>query len=271
MVGPGAGSPAIDRVHHAVVGSTNDLAKSLAANGLKRPLLVSADEQTDGRGRHGRAWASPVGGAWMTLVWPGVAGAGDVLATAPLVAGLALADAIDAVLTDAGAGHDPAAVRIKWPNDVLLDGKKTGGVLCEREVRPSSGLSAPLIVGVGVNVNNDPAELGRALGASPRVPATSLAAFADRVLEPSALIDAFAGRAVSLLGRLTASGFTPELRRAVESRMAYRDGAPVRIGEVGVGVVAGLDAEGRLVVRGDDGSERSYASGEVRLGGPADV
>jgi len=253
----------IDRVHHERVGSTNDIAKTLASEGLRRPLLISAEEQTRGRGRMGRAWSSPQGGAWMTLVWPGVPDDDrDVLSTAPLVVGLAVADTIDAMLRNANDRHDSQHVQIKWPNDVLLGGKKVAGVLCEREVGPSGG--SPLIVGVGVNVANDTSSLGSADG-PPRFPPISISEFAGVVVRPADVVDAFVDRVVPLLERLVHSGFTPELRRAIEDRMAYIKDGIVRIGRSEPAEVLGVDDAGRLRVRFADQSEARYASGEVRI------
>lgn len=256
-------------MHHAVVGSTNDLAKVLAANGLERPLLVSADRQTDGRGREGRKWASPLGGAWMTLAWPVPTNAPDDhvrVTTAPLVVGLAVVDAIDAVMRAAMPTYDPSSVRIKWPNDVLLAGKKIAGVLCERELRPGDkNHTSPLMVGVGINVNNSAHETAQDLGDNPRVPATSLAEYTKASIEPAAVIEAFAERVGALLGLLGTGGLTPELCAAIESRMAFIGGPPVRIGDT-FGVVQGIDATGRVRVRTNDGTERAFASGELRFG-----
>jgi len=262
----------IERIHHERVGSTNDLARSLARGGVDRPVLISADRQTDGRGREGRRWASPIGGAWMSLIWPAAHGRAHPAAAA-LVAGLAIADAIADALRAVTPRHDPSGVRLKWPNDVLLDGRKAAGVLCERELTPGRP-PGPLVIGVGVNVANDPGALAGELGEPVRTPATSLSAHAFAPISPASVVDAFAIRAEALLSRLDAEGFAPRLRAAVESRLVHGPGTAVGMPEGGsggasvggAGVVVGLDAEGRLEVRGNDGVVRAFASGEIRLG-----
>ena len=154
-------------IHHEVLGSTNDAAREAASawgrlcdadghgNTASRtsasaaPTLVTAAEQTAGRGRNGRAWQSPRGGAWMSIAWPWrttlVNGAAEnALRALPLVVGLGVRDgllhAIDTTPPPAADRRPaaPPALRIKWPNDLLLTHPDTGvdhklaGILCER-------------------------------------------------------------------------------------------------------------------------------------------
>ena len=127
------------RVHYRQTDSTNDRARELAARGAPHLTLVTAREQSAGRGRQGRAWVAPPGAALlMSLVLRSY----DELA--PLRAGVAVSDV---------AG--PLA-RVKWPNDVLLDGRKLAGILVEVQ-----GPTA--LVGVGVNLTWAPPE-GAMLG-----------------------------------------------------------------------------------------------------------
>ena len=121
--------------------STNDDAWDAAASGARDGMLVIADHQTRGRGRSGRVWLDTPGAglAMSLLLHPGCdAGA---FATAPLVAGLALARALDGLGVDA---------ELKWPNDLLLGGRKLAGMLCESR-RRAEGTQA-FVLGVGVNV-----------------------------------------------------------------------------------------------------------------------
>src|SRR5215217_5816600 len=125
------------RLHYRVIGSTNARARDLAAAGAAHGTLVSTDHQTAGRGRQGRGWVGPPGRALaLSLVLR------DLDPLIPLRAGLAVADL---------AG--PAA-RVKWPNDVLLDGRKVAGILVEG--RPQEGWA---VLGIGVNAAVDPDEL----------------------------------------------------------------------------------------------------------------
>ncbi len=125
------------RLHLRRTDSTNARARELATAGAPHGTLVTAREQTAGRGRQGRSWSAPPGRALlMSLV------VRDQAALLPLRAGLAVADV---------AGPE---ARVKWPNDVLVDGRKVAGVLVES--RPLEGWA---VVGIGLNVAVDPAEL----------------------------------------------------------------------------------------------------------------
>jgi len=128
--------------------STLDAIHDLGAQGAPAGSVVIAEEQTAGRGRDGRTWRSPLGGVWLgMLVRPPFPDAGIL----SLRAGLVVADVADELL-----GRTPAA--LKWPNDVLLDGRKLAGILCE--ARWQGDAPQWLALGIGINVANEiPAEL----------------------------------------------------------------------------------------------------------------
>lgn len=138
--------------------STNADAMRLARAGEALPLWVSAKRQTEGRGRAGRSWVSGDGNLQASLA---------ALCTAPLpaagqlslVAGVALVDAIQSLSPASASG---GAVRLKWPNDLLIGGAKAGGILVECTTLPNrAGFVA--VIGFGVNVASAPANLGRAV------------------------------------------------------------------------------------------------------------
>jgi BirA family transcriptional regulator, biotin operon repressor / biotin---[acetyl-CoA-carboxylase] ligase len=217
------------RVHYRETTSTNDRARELAAAGVPHGAVVTASLQTAGRGRHGRAWSAPAGSSLLLSL---VLRTFDALL--PLRAGLAVADV---------AG--PHA-RVKWPNDVWLEGLKVAGILVE--ARPADGWA---VLGIGVNValnvRDLPPELHGTAGTLGRArhelePTLSelLAALAVRLDEPvDDVIEALRGRDALL-----------------ERPVAWNGGA---------GVGAGIDAAGGLRVRLPDGGERVLESGEVRL------
>jgi BirA family biotin operon repressor/biotin-[acetyl-CoA-carboxylase] ligase len=128
--------------------SSLDVVHELGARGVAHGATVIAEEQTAGRGRDGRTWRSPYGGVWLAmLLRPGSAEIGAL----SIRAGLVVADVVDDLF------GRPAA-RLKWPNDVLLEGRKVGGVLCE--TRWQGDVPQWLALGVGINVANElPAEL----------------------------------------------------------------------------------------------------------------
>ncbi len=225
MTGP-IGSP---RVHYSETDSTNERARELAAAGTPDGTLVTASEQSAGRGRQGRRWTAPRGRALLcSLVIR------DPPRLLPLAAGVAVAEV---------AG--PQAL-VKWPNDVLVDGLKVAGILVEG--RPQEGWA---VLGIGVNValrdEDFPPELaGRAgtLG-----------------LEPDAVEPTLELLLNSLERWLPA---TPdEVLEAVRGRDALLD-RPVRWSG-GEGRGAGIDSEGRLLVATDDG-QVALDAGEVHLG-----
>ena len=203
-----------DVEYHDALPSTNDRARELAADGAS-DVVVLADRQTGGRGRRGREWSSPAGGVWASLVVrPDVSPA-----RAPL---LTLAAAV--AVTDAAreAGVDAA---IKWPNDCIVPreddasgrgGAKLAGVLTEMEGEASR--VSWVVLGVGVNVDVDPAELdGDATSVRAEAGDVSRRVFAQRVLErfdalrgdPDAILDAWRERATTVGQRVrveTANG-----------------------------------------------------------------
>jgi BirA family transcriptional regulator, biotin operon repressor / biotin---[acetyl-CoA-carboxylase] ligase len=122
------------RVHHRVTDSTNERARALAAAGAPHGTLVTADEQTAGRGRQGRVWAAPPGAALLMSVV-----LRDAPPTLPLAAAVAVCEAL------------PVDAAIKWPNDIWVGRRKLAGILVE--ARPQEGWA---VLGIGVNVSDAP-------------------------------------------------------------------------------------------------------------------
>jgi BirA family biotin operon repressor/biotin-[acetyl-CoA-carboxylase] ligase len=226
--GPRLGRP---RLHLRATTSTNDRARALAAAGAPHGTLVTAAAQTAGRGRQGRTWSAPPGRALLCSLVLRDAAAAPFL---PLVAAVAVAEACG-----------PAA-RIKWPNDVLLDGRKVAGILAEG--RPQEGWA---VLGIGVNVAVDPADLPAEL----RATAATLGR-APAGVEPF-LVDLLAALEAAL--SLPASAVLDAWR----ARDALR-GHEVRWAG-GRGTAAGLDGAGRLVVRLPGGGRTELDAGEVHL------
>lgn len=134
--------------------STQDEAHRLASGGAPHGTAVGARIQTAGRGTRGRTWVSSPGGLWLSVIARPVPG--DGIPVMSLRVGIALADFVDTVLArDRGSSNHPAVlppVRLKWPNDLLLDGRKLGGVLCE--ARWQGDRLSWIVVGIGLNVHN---------------------------------------------------------------------------------------------------------------------
>jgi BirA family transcriptional regulator, biotin operon repressor / biotin---[acetyl-CoA-carboxylase] ligase len=218
----------VPRVHYRVTDSTNARARSLAIAGAPHGAVVTAGEQSAGRGRQGRTWSAAPGRALLCSIV-----IRDPVPLLPLAAGVAVAEVVG-----------PLA-RLKWPNDVLVEGRKVAGILVEG--RPQEGWA---VVGIGLNVAlrvaDFPAELRETAGTLGRSPAD---------VEPTL---------VAVLGRLEEwiSVDSDLLVRSVRDRDALY-GRGVRWAD-GRGVGAGIDAEGRLLVATDGGTV-ALDAGEVHL------
>ena len=231
------------------VASTNDEARELALAGADHGTAVVAGEQTRGRGTKGRVWHSPPGlGLYASFILRGpAAGPVPFLHLLPLAAGLA---ASDAVLAAVGV-----AVRLKWPNDLVHDGKKLGGILSEGVSGGPAGDFA--VVGVGINVGHDPPDFPADLRAS----STSLRIIGGRAVTIASVFDGLC-RALDCWYNALARGDKGSVIRTFEARMAFPAGRPIRVTTAAgtfTGICRGLDEDGRLVV------ERAGAAGMVAL------
>ena len=126
------------------VDSTNEYAKELIGQGCLEGTIVLSEIQTGGKGRLDRKWESPKGGLWMSICLKPKGGlVGDKLGIIPLLTGCAAARAVE--------GLSEKNARVKWPNDVMINGKKMAGILSESILQ---GEDRWVIVGIGINVNN---------------------------------------------------------------------------------------------------------------------
>lgn len=218
------------RLHLRLCASTNDLARQLAAAGAPHGTVVTATAQSAGRGRQGRVWvAAPGRSVLMTLVLR------DPPALLPLAGAVAVAQTCG----------DQAG--IKWPNDVLIDGRKVAGILAEG--RPREGWA---VLGIGLNVAVDHADFPPEL----RDTATTLGRAPSEV-EP--MLDLLLDRLDDVLA-LEAG----DLLDAYRARDALR-GQEVHWA-TGHGTADGVDGEGRLVVALPEGGRTTLDAGEVHLG-----
>lgn len=217
-----------------------ELAHQLAADGAAHGSAVIADRQVAGRGQRGRAWASDLGGLWMSVVLRPVRV--DAFEALSLRIGLALATTLERALPGL------AAVGLKWPNDLLLRGRKVGGILTE--ARWVGAQCQWVVVGLGLNVTN-------ILPPALTTIATTLADEAAGA-EVSALVAPVLA-AVQQAGR-SAGPLTASELDAFHARDVLR-GQPVR--EPVVGTAAGIAADGALLIRGPDGATVPCRGGVV--------
>jgi BirA family biotin operon repressor/biotin-[acetyl-CoA-carboxylase] ligase len=219
------GSP---RLHLRIVDSTNERARELAARGAPHGTLVTASAQTAGRGRQGRTWTAPAGSALLSSVV-----IRDPPRLLPLAAGAAVADVVG------------SEARLKWPNDVLVDGRKVAGILVEG--RPQERWA---VVGIGLNVAIEPDD------------------FPPELRETAGTLGLGAGAIEPTLDRLLRAlerwlpAADSELLDAVRARDALL-GQTVRWSG-GEGRGAGIDDGGRLLVQTEAG-QVALDAGEVHL------
>lgn len=253
-------APIVER--HERLGSTQDRLRELANQGAPVGSRVRAEEQTGGRGRAGKPWASERGaGLWVSVLLPGPAP--DRPAGYPLAIGVRLAMAFEA--------RWGGRLAIKWPND-LLDrpgGKKLGGILCETvSVRTESGRRGRqrVMAGIGINVAAAPAG------------ATTLEAWVDASGSCAIAVDEVEDRVLGALARwMQPAAVPPGLDEELHRELIRRDalaGRRVRVdpGPVGSsgleGIASGIDPSGALLLGVDrDGgvTEERVWSGSVRL------
>lgn len=230
----------------ATTGSTNDDARQAAAQGAPSGALFVADAQESGRGRGAHRWHSPPGSnIYLSLIArPAISPA--LMAPISLVVGVALALTVDDLL----GGSERAA--IKWPNDVYVDARKLAGILVEASTRGDA--SPELIIGVGLNVSLEtfPDDLAER--------ATSLKRLGCEQLDRNEIVARLIYGIETQLSAYEGRGM-PSILEQLERRDFLR-GRPVTVGEVS-GTAAGIDEQGRLIIRDGEGQRQPLWSGEV--------
>lgn len=222
-----------------IVGSTQDCLQEFALRGDPAGTAVLAAEQTSGRGRRGRTWVSPRGGLWLSVLCrPTSEPAIEVLS---LRVALAVAEVVES------HAHN-VVLELKWPNDLILDDRKLGGILCEAHWQGES----PAWVGVGLGLN-----LGNPIPAELTSQAVALSHYAPQVTPTSIapdLVKAIVG----------ASQIDRMLSPAEVAQFSNRDWLLGReIAEPTIGVADGISREGLLRVRGAEGKHQMVRAGEV--------
>lgn len=235
-------------------GSTNDDAKELSASYPEGTVFI-AEIQSSGKGRIGRDWSSPPGGVFMSVLLRPAILPSRVPALS-LVAGYSVAKAIRD-----GLGLD---AQVKWPNDVLVDGRKICGILCE--MRAELDRVADVVVGIGVNAN-------LAVDALPpcvRETGTSLRELLGRTVDRNSLIADILNHLESAYGEFLVSGLTtlgPRItelcaflgRPVVMRNLTARDQGETH------GTLQGIDSQGRVLLSTPGGNVKSFSAGDLSL------
>ncbi len=230
--------------------STNTLAMEMAATGAREGTVVAADSQSGGKGRLGRRWISPKGNLYVSVVLrPDIPSY-----KAPLITIMGAVATASAIRT--ACALTPG---IKWPNDILIDGRKVGGLLTEMSAEPDR--IKHIVLGIGVNVNSDPAQLP----ADIRPFTSTIAAEAGRPINRTFLLRQilqdlehwyriFLHDAADVLTEWRALNTTIGKRVAIAGA-----GAPLE------GLAENIDNDARLIVRLDDGNAYTVAAGDVTI------
>jgi birA, biotin-[acetyl-CoA-carboxylase] ligase region len=225
--------------------STNEEAKRRAQTGEAGPLWIVARAQTAGRGRRGRAWTSAEGNLFTTGLFRLDASPGRA-AQLSFAAALAVGDVAASVV--------PAElVKLKWPNDVLIDGRKISGILLESGAHPDGGLW--LAVGIGINLAHHPNDSER--------PATDLAAHGGSVTAEQA-VEQLAARFEHWRSVWAQQGFAPIRQAWLARAWGLGERCTARLdGETLEGVFADLAEDGSLTLDLNDGRRRLVSAGDV--------
>jgi BirA family biotin operon repressor/biotin-[acetyl-CoA-carboxylase] ligase len=237
------------------VDSTNTHARQLGERGAIDGTLVVAAEQTGGRGRHGRHWHSPRGNFYGSLLLRPEMKLADA-ASLSLVIGLSALVAIEAV---AGQGLD---IVVKWPNDLLLGGRKLAGILLEG-ASTADGSCAWLVAGLGVNLASHPG--------NPVYPSAALADVGIQGVTPDIFLTSYLAALSRNLPLWRAEGFAP-FRQAWLARAAGL-GRPVslRVGDVAHhGLLADLGMDGSILIESPAGCLECFTAGELFFTAQAD-
>jgi BirA family biotin operon repressor/biotin-[acetyl-CoA-carboxylase] ligase len=229
---------------HEEVGSTNALAAQAATRGVPEVHAVLADLQTAGRGRRGRSWTAPAGTSLLLSLLVRPAAQREAVGLLPLMTGLALVEAVEERCPG-------LPVALKWPNDLLVGGRKAAGILVE-------ALGGACVVGVGVNVDwrgvHRPPELAGAVSLA------EAGCEADRWRLFAALVERFGGRYQAWRG--DPAGFLPDYRARCSTL-----GTAVRVTGLGAdpleGTAEGMDPDGALRVRDRSGRTVRVVAGQV--------
>jgi len=232
--------------------STNELAKQLALSGAKEGTIIISATQSSGRGRLRRTWASPLGGLWFSIILRPRIRPADVHKLTVL-AGLSAAETLRRLYG--------LAIETKWPNDILVDGRKICGILCEAHSKGEKVNFA--IVGIGINANFDPL---KALPNSIAANASSIETELGRRIRLEDLLAALLERLEANYDTCMESGFASIL--AVWKKHASFLGQEVRVIDRGkpiTGLAEDVDEEGYLVIKLKNGTSKHVLAGDVSL------
>ena len=233
-----------------VVDSTNEEARRLARGGASHGAVIWAKRQIRGKGRLGREWISDEGNLFVSLLLQPPVELIDA-AQFSFVTALAVVEALQPVVSEVGT------LSLKWPNDILLNGRKLGGILLETEPAEEEGRFW-LIAGIGINVENAPTD-GEVL-----YPATCLKQAGIEIISAKIVLSRLLPHFVECYDRWMAKGFEPIRKEWLKLAHGLNQPASVMSGkEEYSGTFIGIDAQGRMQMTLADGTLMHLTSGDV--------
>lgn len=236
--------------------STNDLAREYGAAGAPHGSLFLGLEQTRGRGRWSRAWVSSLGGLFLSAIVRPSKRLAESLSLVPLLAAVAVAEAI--------RSHADLPVRLRWPNDLFVERRKVGGVLCESIL--GGDRVELVVVGVGVNVNQS----AEGFPADVRVRAASLASLAGGRPDEQGLAAAVVEELERRLDREPPRDGLSRWRELAQGHESSRVRVTPGEGPAYAATTSGVKDDGALLVTLEDGTERTLYSEDVLFLGSGD-
>jgi BirA family biotin operon repressor/biotin-[acetyl-CoA-carboxylase] ligase len=229
------------------IDSTNEACRRRALQGEPAGLVIRADLQTQGRGRRGRDWASPKGNLYVSLLLQPARPAGEV-ATLGFVAVVALGEAVRAILPPT------TQVEHKWPNDLLLNGRKVSGILLETQA--AQGAAPFVILGIGVNIVSHPV--------GTPYPVTDLLAAGAAPIPPRELLDRLLAAFAPIYESWERGGFAAVEQAWRRRAIGIGQEIEVRLQEGTLhGTFRDLDSDGALRLALREGGERRISAGDV--------
>lgn len=235
------------------IDSTNEEARRLAEGGASHGAVIWAKRQTSGRGRMGRVWVSAEGNLFCSvLLAPNCEQ--NIAAQLSFVSAVAVIDTLAPIIP----GGELAC---KWPNDILLDGKKIGGILLESfetaDMHPGQERMVRwVVVGVGINVDSCPQNTD--------IPATYLKAAGVEIISAKIVLSRFIHHFITIYDLWAKRGFSPIRKRWMEH--AFREGKAIEVRlpkQSLTGIFEGIDTSGRLLLKARTGKRITVSAGEV--------
>lgn len=234
--------------------STNDEARRIAEGGGSHGAVVWAKRQTNGRGRMGRLWVSPEGNLYCSILL-------SPECDTATAAQLAFVTAVAVVETLTPIIHDGSELTCKWPNDILLDGKKIGGILLESfetaDITPTQNRMVRwVVIGIGINIDSCPENTD--------IPATYLKAAGVEIISAKIVLSRFIHHFITEYDIWAKRGFAPIRRKWLEH--AFRKGKTIQVRlpkETHSGIFEGIDTSGHLLLKSPKGKRMAISAGDV--------